>query len=401
MEDDESFDMLEEDEDFLTISSAYDRLLELHGEISSFTWDSSTCRCRAGSTETLEIRVRQVSGRPHFVHQCLNCGEQRGGAIKAELAYKLLGDIAAAAFDPQIEVKHREPHRVRYAHYTKLLKEKNQLELFLQSHTNFEPSLSAVRMAESEELKSTALKITEQVDAAIAQFGVDKALGLLAEETYRHKKAKRDALRTSVQSFASEGELKDWLETFLAEDFEIHKEPPGRHLAEDVGVQIDYIFTAKEHLLRAGFDLAPFGVEVKHITQDSGFMHKATRGIWQTISYNDCEFKIASRMVRPKYCMIFSNLAFKGERELLYDLGFNRNNGENYENDKVAYSALLHLANHARVGSLEIKGERESYRGWEFRFVGGVYFSARHYADGWHYVKSNENLINKRRIGNF
>jgi hypothetical protein len=164
MEDDESFDMLEEDEDFLTISSAYDRLLELHGEISSFTWDSSTCRCRAGSTETLEIRVRQVSGRPHFVHQCLNCGEQRGGAIKAELAYKLLGDIAAAAFDPQIEVKHREPHRVRYAHYTKLLKEKNQLELFLQSHTNFEPSLSAVRMAESEELKSTALKITEQVD---------------------------------------------------------------------------------------------------------------------------------------------------------------------------------------------------------------------------------------------
>ena len=218
---------------------------------------------------------------------------------------------------------------------------------------------------------------------------------------YKHKKAKRDSLKDSVQSFASEDELKNWLETFLAKDFEIYKEPPGHHIVEGVGVQIDYIFTAKEHLIEAGFDSAPFGVEVKHIPQDSGFMHKVTRGIWQTISYNDCEFKIGMSKVRPKYCMIFSNLAFKSERELLYDLGFNRNNGENYENDKVAYSALLHLANHARVGSLEIKGERDSYRGWEFRFVGGVYFSTRQYAGEWQYVKSNENLINKRRIGNF
>ena len=401
MEDDESIDMPADDDEFLPISSAYDRLLELHNEIGSFTWESSTCPCRVGSTETLELRIRQVSGRPHFVRQCIKCGEQRGGAIKAEQASRLLGDSTPAAFDPKIEVKYGEPSRVRYAHYTKLLEEKNRLELFLQSHTNFEPSLSAVRMAESEELNSAALKISELVDAAILQFGVDKVLGLLAEEAYRHKKSKRDVFRAAVHPFASEGELKDWLETFFAKDFEIHKEPPGRHIADDVGVQIDYIFAAKEHLLKAGFDMAPFGVEVKHITQDSGFMHKATRGIWQTISYNDCEFRISGCKVRPKYCMIFSNLAFKGERELLYDLGFNRNNGEIYENDKVAYSALLHLANHARVGSLEIKGERESYRGWEFRFVGGVYFSARLNADGWHYVKSNENLINKRRIGNF
>lgn len=123
--------------------------------------------------------------------------------------------------------------------------------------------------------------------------------------------------------------------------------------------------------------------------------------MWQTISYNDCEFTVDGKHVRPKFCMIFSNLCFNDEHEILFDIRFAKNNGDNYENDKIAYSALLHLANHARVGSLQIKGKRDDFRGWEFRFAGGRYFSSNLTSEGSIYHKSNEKLINNHRVGYF
>jgi len=251
------------------------------------------------------------------------------------------------------------------------------------------------QIAGSEKRAEAATGFSQYVDGLVQQFGVNEAVGFLIKETVRLKKRTHDEFEQEVSRFKSEGELKKWFESQFSKDFEISREVKGRHLAEDVPVRIDYLLRARKHMLEAGFDARPFGVEVKYFCQEDGFTHKTSRALWQTISYNDCEFDLEGVLQKPKFCLVFSNLSFKDELHLVKSFGLE------YENDKVEWRGMLHLANHANVGCLNAKGTRDQCGGWEMRFVGGIYFSCFTYHGKSTYQKSNENVINKVRIGNF
>ncbi len=209
------------------------------------------------------------------------------------------------------------------------------------------------------------------------------------------RKRHRLALVEATKRFKSEPELKAWLEAHLSEDFILKPEVVGKHMSEGVRVQIDYIAYAKPHLIAHGFEPVYFGIEVKFLDQTDGFTHKASRGIWQTVSYTDSTFFVDGEWRRLKFALFFSNLCFDEERELLEGVGMQP------ENDRVTWRALLQLANHANVGSLEILGNREAWRGWAMAFSSGRYFR-RSMRDGQAvYHLSNANMINEVRIGNF
>ena len=62
---------------------------------------------------------------------------------------------------------------------------------------------------------------------------------------------------------------------------------------------------------------------------------------------------------------------------------------------------MIHVANHARVGTLSINGDKQGLTGWGIRFAGGTYFVRSAYNDETTYRLSNSDTINKMRIGNF
>ena len=169
----------------------------------------------------------------------------------------------------------------------------------------------------------------------------------------------------------------------------------GVHLAENVNVRIDFILYPKPHLVEEGFVEEPFGVEVKYFKQEDGFTHKTSRGIWQTISYNDCQFTLNGQQFKTKFCLLFSNLSFSSESALIKNLG------HEWENDQIEWKGMLHVANHARVGTLAIRGDKTSLTGWGINFAGGTYFVRGPHHDGRQYRLSNVDMINKIRIGNF
>uniref|UniRef100_UPI001C2FDB2B hypothetical protein n=1 Tax=Pantoea sp. GbtcB22 TaxID=2824767 RepID=UPI001C2FDB2B len=86
-------------------------------------------------------------------------------------------------------------------------------------------------------------------------------------------------------------------------DFHIYQEVVGTHVTVGLKVRIDYVIYPKAHLLNHGVEPAPFGIEVKYLNQEKDFAHKARRGIWQSISYNDCEFSINNKKFRVKFCL--------------------------------------------------------------------------------------------------
>lgn len=328
-------------DDDLTIQ----RLIEIQDEMDAFTEEANgPCDC----DKHLEIKIRQFGGGKHYVKQCNACGEQRGGSLKAQNALGQLAGRAPKDFDSSIGEARRLRASMRHERATELLDEASRLKLMLYG----QPDWRAQRIADSEKREKAAAGFSQYVDGLVEQFGVNGAVGFLVSETVRLKKRTHDEFRHTVNRFTSEGELKKWFESKFSNDFEIFREVKGRHLAEDVPVRIDYLLKARKHMLEAGFEARPFGVEVKYFCQEDGFTHKSSRGLWQTISYNDCEFDLEGLLHKPKFSLVFSNLSFEDELRLVKSFG------AEYENDKFEWRGMLHLANHANVGCLNARGAK-------------------------------------------
>lgn len=348
----------------------------------------ATCRCMADS---LEVRRRTfANGSLHHVLQCVQCGEQRGGALSASEAQARLDGRVALAFDPEIEETYRAKRTALLSEYTELQRRERQLR-----NPDWTDESAAERDQAQARVQRVASLIEQCTQDLVAELGEEQAADALAAKAIALRSKRREELFQSTRRFGSEAELKEWLVSHLSEDFDLHPEVPGRHMAECVRVQIDYLAYPKPHLLDAGFAAVFFGIEVKLLDPTNGFSRKAARGLWQAVSYTDAEFHLAGAAVRPKFALLFSNLSFVGELRLLDRLG------QKLENDWALWRGLLQLANHANVGTLEIKGARDAWTGWKMAFSGGTYFSRRHRHAQRTYRLSDRRMIEKVRIGNF
>lgn len=340
-----------------------------------------------------ELRVRSFGGGNHYVYQCMECGEQRGQSLKKDAALALSNDKEPLSFDENIypdKSKARQKiHELRRAMYT----EEQSIQSLIRgwSFDNFESSNSK----EQKKLEEANEKLAALLEDFEEEFGEEKVISSLVAQTVLRKKKLYRQRAEETDRFMSEKELKQWFKQHIEEDFDIYEEVSGVHLAENVNVRIDFVLYPKLHLIKEGFVEEPFGIEVKYFKQEGGFTHKTSRGIWQTISYNDCQFTLNGRQFKTKFCLLFSNLSFSSESALIKNLG------HEWENDQIEWKGMLHVANHARVGTLSIKGDKTGLEGWGINFAGGAYFSRSAYNEEIKYRLSNVDMINKVRIGNF
>lgn len=341
----------------------------------------TACRCPDEGIHTCRRTV--AKGAVHIVRQCRRCGRQVGSAL-GKKALGAAGQLGLPDFDPAIEERYHQLALQAFAPANSLAP---------ASSDPIAPEVAARMKLELEARESLAALCGRLIED-ISPSQLADALGAKAIELRR---AVYNANLAITPRFADEPALKRWLVDHLAEDFELTPEVAGRHLAEGVRVEIDFMAFPKPHLIDAGFVPRHFGIEVKHINQEDGFSRKASRALWQTVSYTDSEFEIGTSLVKPTFAMLFSNLSFEAERLLL------RNFGSQRENDLVLWRGLLQLANHANVGTLDIRGTATDWRGWAMRFsTGGTYFSRRHSRSVLPvYRKSNGHLVDKVRVGNF
>jgi hypothetical protein len=346
-------------------------------------YDASACDCAA---KLLDVRQRTFdNGSKHFVQQCTRCGEQRGNPLGRAAASSRLAGRTPLAFDTDLEETFR-------AHRMALLKQVTALhgqELAVRS-----PALVAELAAMKAKGERLASLVAQCADQLLLETSPELAADALARKAVTLRSELRDAARRSTPRFMSEDELKAWLVATLGEDFELFPEVPGRHVATGTRVKIDYVAFPKRHLIDHGFASVHFGIEVKQLDPFDGFSQKAARALWQTVSYTDSEFFPQGRPNRLKFALLFSNMSFDAERKLL-----NRT-GETFENDGALWAGLLQLANHANVGTLEIRGNRNAPSGWKIAFSGGTYFGRRANEEP-QYRRSDEHTIEKNRIGSF
>lgn len=370
-----------------TNGALFKELEQLQIEKDSLDQDAPPkCDCE----NSLEIRSRIFgNGGRHFVWQCLNCGEQRGNPLKKTEALRLLNGCPALDFDKTIEeawwAKHRE-----YSRRVIDLQERQRLiyeQIYGPSEIYAEIEASKKTREEAE------LKAKQAIKDLTNLLGTSQALLIFKQQLSEIKQTEIESARNTADRFKSEIELRNWFENYFSADFYIRKEVRGQHLAENVEVRIDFLLKARPHLIHEGYDPALFGVEVKYFPPENDFTYKISRGIWQAISYNDCAFETKNGAQKPKYCLLFSNLSFQNELNLLNDFYG--------QNDRLEWNAMLGVANHARVGRIVIDGDKNKFMGWSIKFAGGTYFSCRIKDSRHHFRKSNENLINKLRIGNF
>jgi hypothetical protein len=347
----------------------------------------SDCRCPA----TLQALCRRTfsNGSHHHVLQCRHCGKQSGNPIPAKDAEARLAGAAAPEFAPAIAQTYAAQRRAISTEFTALQ------ALVTERQGGFAALIGADRAEERARSARIQALVAQCAADVAAEIGEQKAADALAAQAIALRTKLRDALFGTTSRFTSEAELKVWLVAHLAEDFELHPEVAGRHVPEGVRVIIDYLAYPKPHLLAHGFAPAHFGIEVKYLGQADGFSHKAARGLWQTVSYTDSEFYLGGAAIRPKFALLFSNISFESEHQLLNRLGME------LENDRALWNGLLQLANHANVGTLEIKGPREAWKGWKMAFSGGMYFYRNNYLGKREYGVSNKRMIEKVRVGNF
>lgn len=371
----------------MTPEEITDKIAEIDAEMEELTkkvW--ATCDC----DNHLELRKREFGQGSHFVYQCNKCGNQKGNSVGKIKAHSILNGKQPQEFDSSIAEKakvNRKPDRDRY---NSLQIERFRLVNLKHGAIDYQPP-HVIDNKKREEASAQLIRQIENISSTLSEVDVVR---LLVEQVVRLKKKAREEAIATTHRFADEDALKNWFVRHFAQDFDIFPEVPGVHLAEKVNVRIDFMLRARSHLVDLGFDERMFGVEVKYFSQDDGFTGKTSRGLWQAISYNDCEFDVDGVKCKPKFCLMFSNLSFESERNLIKNLG------SEFENDKQEWRGMLHLANHARVGTLDVRGDRDNYRGWEIRFVGGVYFTCSVSKSGSSHRKSNDNVINKVRIGN-
>jgi hypothetical protein len=369
----------------------YEQLVELQTQKEEL--QSLLDQGRHDCNDHLALRTREFGGGKHFVNQCLQCGEQRGNSISHQEALRLNDGVEPPAYDDSITIE-REEHRSHLSQgWSNAHAEERRITALIHGWS-FE-SVQASFAQKKKQLDEANNRLSELLVEFEAEFGEEKVINCLMRQTVSRKKRLYAERQAATERFSDEKELKAWFVEHFTRDFHIYEEVPGIHLAEEVNVRIDFVLYPKPHLIEDGFIEEPFGIEVKYFKQESGFTHKTSRGIWQAISYNDCLFNLKGRKFKIKFCLLFSNLSFSPETALIKNLG------NEWENDQVEWSGMLHVANHARVGELSIKGSKELATGWTIRFAGGTYFSASSYNNENSYRLSNPNTINKIRVGNF
>lgn len=337
--------------------------------------------------DSLAIRLRTFStGHVHHVHQCLVCGYQTGGPLSKAKAAEQLAGAQPIVFDETIGPAYLQARSQLVEQINRITKEvTNRLDPVGAAMDAEEVKKAAQRKQVADEAIEKAVDAVGQayIWRHILPVIVGRTLSL-AEKFKEEPKA--------FQRFSSEDELKDWLDAWIDADFEVFKEVPGVHLTENVGVKIDYVLQPKQHLIDAGFLPGPVGVEVKYLRQQASFSSRASRFVWQAVSYTDCQFNLPEGPTRLPRVLLFSNMSFEDEYNLLKGVGPNV-----YENEKAKWTALLELANHANVGNLVMYGRRDNRLGWKIKFAAGKYFSR--FRD--EYSLHDAQLFDKIRIGNF
>ncbi|MBT2336537.1 hypothetical protein J7E49_21820 [Variovorax paradoxus] len=366
-----------------------DELEELERRFAQVSQQLSDSDCRCPATQQAVRRRTFANGSHHHVLQCRHCGEQRGSPLRAKDAEARLEGMTAQEFDPVIAQTYAEYRRVIVTEFKELQ------TLVTERRGGWAALIAADRAEERAKLERVRALVAQCAADVAAEIGEQKTADVLAAQAIALRRKLRDALFDATPRFTSEAELKVWLAAHLSEDFDLSPEVAGRHVAEGVRVIIDYLAYPKQHLLENGFAPAHFGIEVKYLGQADGFSHKAARGLWQTVSYTDSEFFLDGVTIRPKFALLFSNISFESEHQLLNRLGME------LENDRALWNGLLQLANHANVGTLEVKGPREDWKGWKMAFSGGMYFYRNHYMGKREYGLSNPRMIEKVRVGNF
>lgn len=343
----------------------------------------------AGHTcsDSLTVRLRTFStGHLHHVHQCTVCGRQLGGPVSKAKAAEHLAGTQALIFDEAIETAHREIK-------SQLLSLINRITREIAKRLDpVGTAMDAEELQKTLQRKKVAEDAIEKAVDAVGQVHMwGNILPHIVERTQSLAEKFKEEPR-AFQRFTSEAELKAWLENWIGDDFEVFKEVPGVHITENVAVKIDYVLKPKQHLIDAGFLPGPVGLEVKYLRQESSFSSRASRFVWQAVSYTDCQFNLSEGSTRLPRVLLFSNISFEDEYSLLKGVS-----PSVYENEKAKWTALLELANHANVGNLVMYGGKDNRLGWKIKFAAGTYFS--HFRD--EYSMHNPQLFNKIRIGNF
>lgn len=337
--------------------------------------------------DSLDIRIRTFSsGYTHNVYQCTVCGVQKGGALSKAKATDQLAGIQPVVFDDDIGPAYLQARRQlldQITHITKAV------------IIRIDPVGSAMdeeEVKKAAQRKQVAEEAIEKAVDAVGQAYIGREILPVIIKRVQSLANKFKEEPKAFQRFSSETELKTWLETWISADFEVFTEVPGVHLTENVGVKIDYVLKPKPHLIYAGFLPGPVGLEVKYLRQEDSFSSRASRFVWQAVSYTDCQFNLPDGPTRLPRVLLFSNMSFEEEYDLLKGLAPNVS-----ENEKAKWTALLELANHANVGNLVMYGGRENRLGWKIKFAAGKYFSFIRSK----YTLHNAQLFNKIRIGNF
>ena len=242
--------------------------------------------------ESLSIRLRTFSsGHIHNVHQCTVCGRQSGGPLSKVKAAEKLAGAQPLVFDDTIESAHRQ---IR----SQLLEQINCITKEVTKRLDpVGSAMDAEEVQKAAQRKQVAEEAIEKaVDAVGQAYMWRHILPVIVERTqFLADKFKEEA--KIFQRFSSEEELKAWLEAWIGVDFEVFKEVPGIHLTEHIGVKIDYVLKPKQHLISAGFLPGPVGLEAKYLRQEASFSSRASRFVWQAVSYTDCQFNL------PEACL--------------------------------------------------------------------------------------------------
>jgi hypothetical protein len=341
-----------------------------------------------GPSLLLCLRTVEGGGRS-LVQQCTVCGRQRGGAHKKTGARADTPD-----FDTGLEVafngRRRAVDEELRAAQDALISLTDPMAA--NRRAEFRASLQADREASAAQL-TQARQALDGAMAAILALNWQRRLPFVIDHLQRnHSASFLDPQPVPFVPFETEGELRGWLDPVIERDFEVVREVRGRHLTEQARVQIDYLLIPRAHLIAQGFKPEPMGLEVKYLPLDHGFSPRASRFIWQAVSYTDCEFELRGQTVRLSHVLLFSNLSFGDELHQLRGAS-----DSPLANDRAKWTALLELANHANVANLQMFGSRARSDGWKITFATGVYFSRYRESLRLH----NRQLAGKVRIGNF
>lgn len=329
-------------------------------------------RCDCKNTK---LRIMEFGKNSHFVFQCLDCGSQVGAFLKEDkLPNKgLLKEIPK--FDRQLKPT--------------WVKNRNKVINFiadLSCQKNFLLSAGDENFHYMEELLKSINNVKKTTDDGIT-------LAILNNESEKIRKALNAATK-KFEFFQHEEELKVWFLGNMKTCFDIRENVGGTHIATGKTVEIDFWVRPQKHLVDAGFDPHPFGIEVKFFPFSHDLTERVSRGFWQTISYTESQFKrMDNTPTSSKFCLLFSNFSFSDELATL---------NKEHSTEWHEWRGMVSLANHANVGTITISGNKNQHMGdWRIYFGSGMYFSSRIINGSRLNKLHNDHLIKKKRVGNF